>query len=255
METIKIFIASSSELKEDRDEFRQFISVLNDRVVDKGVYLKLIQWEDFLDSVSATSKQDDYNQALKQTQIVICLFYTKAGKYTQEEFDNALQQFKETGSPLIYTYFKSGAPDPGPGDEQAAELAKFKKSLAGIGHFYTVYNNIDDLKVQFRGQLDILEDKGFIKYQADLLQETKEAVTNYFNVKNAIIGSTINAGGNVQVGDNVANNYNVQGDKNTIQGGTGNQINTHSGNTTNQNAEKIVNADFDKNQGTVNISL
>lgn len=47
MKTIRIFIASSSELKEDREEFRNFISRENDRLITKGIYLKLEQWEYF----------------------------------------------------------------------------------------------------------------------------------------------------------------------------------------------------------------
>lgn len=166
-ETIKIFLASSSELKQERDIFREFISLLNDRGHHKGVYLQLVQWEYFLGSLSQSGKQADYNEALKQCQLVVCLFYTKAGKYTQREFDVALQQFKETGSPLIFTYFKSGAPPPAPDDEQALELERFKKRLIDLRHFYTVYKNIDDLKNHFLQQLDILEDRGFIKYSEE----------------------------------------------------------------------------------------
>jgi hypothetical protein len=184
METIRIFLASSSELLPDRKEFREFLSVENDRFHKKGVYFELIQWENFLDAVSQTSLQDEYNKELKKAQIVICLFYTKAGKYTQEEFDTALTQFKETGSPLIYTYFKSGAPDPDPNDQLALDLISFKKRLADIGHFYTAYNNIDDLKYQFRKQLDRLEDKGFIVLQEEIKRETSQAVTNYFKINN-----------------------------------------------------------------------
>ncbi len=187
MDTIRIFIASSSELEPDRKEFREFLSIENDRLHTKGVYLELVQWENFLDAVSQTSLQDEYNKELKKSSIVICLFYTKAGKYTQQEFDTALQQFKETGSPLIYTYFKSGAPEPDASDPLVQDLTKFKKRLADIGHFHTNYNNIDDLKYQFRKQLDRLEDKGFIVLQQEIKKETSEAVTNYFNITNTAI--------------------------------------------------------------------
>lgn len=192
MDTLRIFIASSSELEQDRKAFREFLSIENDRLHNKGVYLELIQWENFLDKVSQTSLQDEYNKELKSSQILICLFYTKAGKYTQQEFDAALQQFKETGSPLIYTYFKSGAPSPYPADQLAHDLTKFKERLANIGHFYTSYNNIDDLKYQFRKQLDRLEDKGFIVLQEEIKKETKEAVANYFNITNTAIAQGSN---------------------------------------------------------------
>ena len=202
MVTIQIFIASSSELVDDRKEFREFLSIENDRLQKNGVYLELVQWENFLDAVSQTSLQDEYNIALKKSQIVICLFYTRAGKYTQQEFDAALQQFKETGSPLIYTYFKSGAPKPDPADQLAIDLVAFKKRLSDIGHFYTSYDNMADLKYQFRKQLDRLEDKGIIKVQQEVAEQTKEAVTNYFNIKNVVTGN-ITAGGDVNIGDKI----------------------------------------------------
>jgi hypothetical protein len=225
IETIRIFIASSSELKEERDEFREFISLLNDRSYKKGVYFKLVQWEHFLDTVSQISKQEDYNEALKESQIVICLFYTKAGKYTQLEFDTALKQFKETGRPLIYTYFKAGAPTAAPGDEQALALENFKKRLVELKHFYTVYQNADNLKTQFRNQLDKLEDQGFVVYQQHFIEKAKEQVTNYFNSKNAIIGSTISAGDDVHVGDTTTNTTTTTGSNNLIiQGATANTI-------------------------------
>src|SRR4026207_154272 len=114
MNTIRIFIASSAELLQDRKDFREFLSIENDRLHNKGVYLELVQWENFLDTVSQTRLQDEYNEELKKSSIVICLFFSKAGKYTQEEFDVALQHFKDFNSPLIYTYFKTGAPEPEP---------------------------------------------------------------------------------------------------------------------------------------------
>ncbi len=60
LKTITIFIASSAELKDERDAFRLFIANLNDKFVDKHVYLKIIQWEKFLDAISDTRLQDEY---------------------------------------------------------------------------------------------------------------------------------------------------------------------------------------------------
>jgi hypothetical protein len=168
MNTSRIFIASSSELETDRNAFREFLSVENDRLHKKDVYLELVQWEHFLDAVSETRLQDEYNEELKTCDILVCLFYSKAGKYTLEEFETALRQFKETGKPLIYTYFKKGAPEPGSQDEQGHDLVKFKRRLAEIGHFHTVYDGIGDLKYQFRKQLDRLEDSGFIAMREEL---------------------------------------------------------------------------------------
>lgn len=225
MNTIRIFIASSAELLQDRKDFREFLSIENDRFHKKGIYLELVQWENFLDTVSQTRLQDEYNKELKSSSIVICLFFTKAGKYTQEEFDAALTHFKENNSPLIYTYFKAGAPPADTNDVQAQDLLKFKKRLGEIGHFFTSYKNIDDLKYQFRKQLDRLEDKGLIAVQEEIKNETRDAITNYFNIKNAVIDSTITAGRDVHIGDAVDNSVNVQGNNNIIiQGVSDDQI-------------------------------
>lgn len=194
--TIRIFIASSSELEDDRDEFRKFLSIENDTLHKKGVYLQLVQWENFLDAVSQSRLQNEYNEALKKCDIVICLFYAKAGKYTQEEFDVALRQFRETGRPLIYTYFKSGAPAVDSVDESSLALIKFKERLASIGHFYTSYDGIRDLKLQFRKQLDMLEERGFIVLRDDIRKRTADAVADYFNNTNT---ATANGNSNIVI--------------------------------------------------------
>ena len=184
MGTVKIFIASSAELKEDREKFDLFLYDENRLRIEKGVSLISVKWEYFLNSVSQTGKQDDYNEKLRNSDIVICLFRTKAGKYTVEEFDTALEQFNKTGSPLIYTYFNEPETDGNPisvtPDETISEadrksLGDFKKKLEGLKHFYTRYTNSDNLQNQFRKQLDILQSDGFEKLKEDF----KTAVTNY----------------------------------------------------------------------------
>jgi len=154
MQNIKIFIASSSELKEDRDNFRLFISKENDRLHNKGIYLQLVQWEYFLDAISDTRLQDEYNKAIAQCDIVLCLFFTKVGKYTAEEFDTAYQVFKNTGKPKIWTYFKNADINTGSITDEINTLLAFKKKIGELGHFYTQYTNIDNLLNQYRSQLD-----------------------------------------------------------------------------------------------------
>lgn len=154
MNTIRIFIASSSELKQDRDEFRMFISKENDRLHTKGIYLEVVQWEYFLDAISDNRLQDEYNQAISECDIVLCLFFTKVGKYTAEEFDTAYQVFKDTGKPKIWTYFKNAEINSGSITDEINTLLDFKKKIGNLGHFYTQYNNIDNLINQYRSQLD-----------------------------------------------------------------------------------------------------
>ncbi len=84
MQTIKIFLASSAELKADREQFEIFISRQNDCYLDQGIRLKLVIWENFLDALSKTRSQDEYNQAIADCDVFVSLFYTKVGQYTEE---------------------------------------------------------------------------------------------------------------------------------------------------------------------------
>jgi len=154
MNTIRIFIASSSELKEDRDQFCKFIGEQNNRLHTKGIYLEPVNWENFLDAISNTRLQDEYNNAIRECDIVLCLFFTKVGKYTAEEFDTAYQVFKDKGKPKIWTYFKNAQINTGSITDEINTLLAFKKKIGSLGHFYTVYTNIDNLINQFRNQLD-----------------------------------------------------------------------------------------------------
>jgi hypothetical protein len=139
MKTIRIFIASSSELKEDRDKFRIFISTENSRLIKqkKNIFLDLVQWEYFLDAISDTRLQSEYNNAIRSCDIVLCLFFTKVGKYTAEEFDTAYETFKDQGKPRIWTYFKNADIKTGAITDEINTLLEFKKKISGLGHFFT----------------------------------------------------------------------------------------------------------------------
>ncbi|MBN7815639.1 hypothetical protein [Algoriphagus pacificus] len=184
MKTIRIFIASSSELKEDRDDFRLFISNQNDLLHKKGIYLELVQWEEFLDSISDSRLQDEYNQAIRSCDIVVCLFFTKVGKYTEEEFDTAYDVFKKQGRPKIWTYFKDAPVNTGTLSEEVNSLFAFKKKIGDLGHFYTSYTSIDNLVNKYRSQLDRYfadsETGGNTKSDGGTSEEKKE-IPNRFN--------------------------------------------------------------------------
>ena len=49
---INIFLASSEELKEERNSFEIFIIQLNESWSDQGIQFKLTIWEDFIDAMS-----------------------------------------------------------------------------------------------------------------------------------------------------------------------------------------------------------
>jgi hypothetical protein len=172
MQRKKIFLASSAELKEDREQFEIFISRKNQDWISKGIFLDLVIWENFLDAMSATRLQDEYNKAIAEADIFIMLFFTKVGKYTEEEFEKAFSQFKETNKPFIFTYCKDAPISTGALNDDVLSLLQFKKKLSDLGHFYTLYKNIDELRYKFNQQLDKLVDNGFIKLVHDKAEQS-----------------------------------------------------------------------------------
>jgi hypothetical protein len=167
--TKKLFLASSAELKEDRKEFEIFIGRKNKEWVAKGVFLELVIWEDFLDAVSQTRLQDEYDKAIRECDLFVMLFWTKVGQYTEEEFETAFGQFKSTNKPFIFTYFKDAEISVASANKKdLMSLWAFQEKLSALGHFYTVYKNVEELKFKFNQQLDKLASKGFIEFKPPL---------------------------------------------------------------------------------------
>ena len=154
---IRIFLASSFEFADDRDDFELYFRQQNDQLRNKGIYLEIIRWENFLDAVSKTRKQDDYNKAICECDIFVSLFFTRTGKFTEEEFDVAFSEFQKKNRPEIFTYFKDvpvslySVPE-----KDLKSLWAFRDKLKELGHYPTVYTSIEDLKLKFRDQLDKL---------------------------------------------------------------------------------------------------
>lgn len=156
LQRVRIFLASSQELRDDRDDFDLYVRQQNDRLIKEGVYLEVDRWENFLDAMAETRLQDEYNKAVRACDIFVSLFFTKTGKFTEEEFDQAHDQFKKTGKPRIYTFFKNADVKTGAITDEILTLLQFKKKLSGLGHFHTDYDGAEHLKRQFRDQLDRL---------------------------------------------------------------------------------------------------
>ena len=161
VKTIRIFLASSAELREDRDAFDLYFRQQNDRLRKQGLYLEIIRWENFLDAMSSTRLQDEYSKSIRNCDLFVSLFKTKTGKYTEEEFEVAHKTFQETGKPLIYTYFQKATVSTSERNRKALmSLWAFQSKLKELDHFYTEYESIDSLQKHFRDQLDTLRDDG-----------------------------------------------------------------------------------------------
>ena len=95
------------------------------------------------------------------------LFFTRVGKYTEEEFESAFKQFRETNKPFIFTYFKDAPISSAAINDDMISLLQFKKKLSALGHFYSTYKSIEELTAKFNSQLQKLEDEHFLKLRVD----------------------------------------------------------------------------------------
>ena len=200
MITKKLFLASSAELREDRKEFEVFVGRKNKDWIVKGVFLDLIIWEDFLDAMSQTRLQDEYNKSIRECDLFIMLFWTKVGQYTEEEFETAFGQFKTTNKPFIFTYFKDAEISVASANKKdLMSLWAFQEKLTALGHFYTVYKNVDELKFKFNQQLDKLASNGFIQFTPE---NGRAAASPDVQINTTITGGVVGVVGaqNVSIG-------------------------------------------------------
>jgi tetratricopeptide (TPR) repeat protein len=69
------------------------------------------------------------------------------------KYSSIFGQFKATNKPLIFTYFKDAAISTGSANEEdMLSLWAFQKKLKQLGHFQTVYKNIEGLREHFDNQ-------------------------------------------------------------------------------------------------------
>ncbi|NTV67206.1 MAG: hypothetical protein HGB06_05885 [Chlorobaculum sp.] len=183
MRTIRIFLASSSELKTDREAFEIEINRKNKLLAEKDVFLHLDIWEDLPAQMSQTRSQDEYNKQIEAADMFVLLAWNKVGKYTEEEFDFAWHMFRDKKKPAIFTWFKE--------PPQAAEpsLQAFKDKLSGLAHFPAFYKEADDLWNQFNKELDRLDlaSMGTIDDARGIYVDNRNA-----NIKNQFNGGTFN---------------------------------------------------------------
>ena len=171
---IKIFMASSDELEGDRAVFGNLIRHLNDLYRKRGIYIELFQWEDFDASYGSIRKQEEYNEKVRDSDLFLAFFHKKAGEFTIEEFNVALDHFEKSSQPKIYTYMK----DLVDGEEEEENLTAFKGRLyRDMGHYWCRYGNTDTMKLHFVMQFQLQEEN---KNETHLeLKDSKVFIDNH----------------------------------------------------------------------------
>ena len=151
--TINVFLASSTELSDDREFFSSFVRRMDKTFQKMGSHLRPQMWEDLDASWKGHREQDDYNELIRKSQMFLALFYKEAGKFTIEEFNVALKEFNKTKqTPKIYVYMKALLDS----EKIKTELEDFQKRLEEMGLYWTTYSSQDSLHLHFLQQLLIV---------------------------------------------------------------------------------------------------
>ena len=142
METKKLFIASSSEMRRERLELIDLIVDLNDKYEDADIRFEPVIWEYMDSSMRVTRKEDDYLKEMVKCQICIVMYWRTLGEYTVEEFEVALKEMQANKDiKAVYLLFKE------PDDEITAELSEFKRICKNSCQDITYrFNSIAELR-------------------------------------------------------------------------------------------------------------
>ncbi|KPA14771.1 leucine-rich repeat-containing protein [Candidatus Magnetomorum sp. HK-1] len=153
---ISIFLASSKELKPEREGIDLLISSMNRSLHKKGIFLNLVMWEEQGHAFNDTRKQEDFNKKMLNCDVVIVLFYKKIGEFTREEFSIAYENLKQGEKPnFLYVYFKKfDYTETSPDD--LTTILELQREIESYGQFIKYFKEIDDLKYDLQNQLDII---------------------------------------------------------------------------------------------------
>lgn len=185
MKTIKIFLASSEELAEERMRFGDFIRQLDDTYEQRGFRVKLIKWEDLPSGDEGKPKQDEYNEKVKECDMFVTLFHTKAGKYTLEEYNVAKASQETEGRPTVYVFCRELKDN----EQEEPSLTDFKERLLKtIRHYWNSYSNSDSLQLQFVMQLLKVENNHWndLKVENGIVQLGDKPIAQMDNLRFAI---------------------------------------------------------------------
>ena len=156
---IRIFLASSiTELKDERNQLDQYLSGadIQNMFLHDNVIIQMVRCEDiYSGSDGKTAPQEILNQRLRECEISLFLFKTKAGSRTIQEFEVAKALQKE-GKHTMYVYCKNI-----PEEDRSAELRQIINRMDDEGPDWYSFDSVGDVKAEFI--------KGLLQYEHRLL--------------------------------------------------------------------------------------
>ena len=135
MKAIKVFVAGSKSLSIERDAVRAVLSSLNNIMP-----IESYSFEDFERSLTLKGRQSDYNAFIRdEADYVIFIIDQNVGKITLEEFDVAMNTYREEARPEIFVFLKIN-------NEISPEKNEVIMRVNELKQYYTEYADVNNLK-------------------------------------------------------------------------------------------------------------
>ena len=154
MKKIKIFLASSEELKNENLELSDLVVHLNLILVPQDIHIYLEKWE-YLEGNRDEEIEKKYTDKLEESDICMIVFGKDFGSYTEKELKKAYERVcKEGVNPSkLYVYFKNI-------DDLTADLKKFRDSFPDVfGQFSGKFSDVNTLKNDFLLQFQLFQNQ------------------------------------------------------------------------------------------------
>ena len=156
LKRIPIFLASPSDLSEERKLFQQIIEDVNKSMAKpKGILFEAVVWEDTL--IGKGRPQEKINDDLKQCNLVVMLLWKRWGSSTGDYSSGFEEEYEvaDANEKNIWLYFREVpedmVKDPG---EQLRKIIEFKNKIVNEKkYFYATYSDKDDWKHKFHNHL------------------------------------------------------------------------------------------------------
>ena len=157
MKKIKIFLGSSiTEFETERNELELFIRNISDRFEDNyNIKIVPLRCENMDNHIRRDGTQSAINEELVlDSDMCFFIFFTRAGEFTQQEFEVAFEKFRKDGKPKIYIYFKNLQD----GEKAEDSVREFMNRIDNeLSHYHGVFDHIDTIKLRILLNLKLQE--------------------------------------------------------------------------------------------------
>lgn len=178
---IQVFVASPSDVSEERVLLESVIATLNQIwSTSLGVTFELVKWETNVHPTFSSDPQAAINEQIGlEYDVFIGILWGRIGTATPratsgtlEEFDRAYSRFLASKtSPEIMIYFKDAAIQPSKIDtKQMQGVQDFRESLAEKGGLYSIFEDQGGFESSLRAHLSALAQK-FSAQHRNLISE------------------------------------------------------------------------------------